>query len=441
MPLVKILALLLSLLVILYLAWKRPGTLVSLLAAAIAFDISTEFYPSLHLLGRELGTVSLTRLVTMGVFAAALYQLWRSRERRAGFRRLLRQPLSIAVLIYIGVGAFSVIYSIGRGQTVLEVIRLLSLFALFLGLGVLIDGTQVRRVFQAVHWVGLALVPLALYEAATRRFIWHSSLAEGQIARVNATFVDPNIFARYLVLAITANLVLQLTAKGSSRKAVYYASLFALLGGLAVTLSRSGIVTLACVLAALAILVPKRDILLPMGLLAAAGLAIVLSRPTVLNRLSTLKEGLAALDAQRQYLWQASFAMFKSHPVFGVGLGGFQKSFLTHYSALKTVPEGATLSHTTILTIAAELGSMGLLALLYVWICLLKLIINLRAKPLQDYAYGVGYFLWVGTVFISSQSEARFFEDPIIWISMAMLLFLAGRKEPEGKSKLGITTD
>ncbi|MDP4128152.1 MAG: polymerase, partial [Bacillota bacterium] len=133
---------------------------------------------------------------------------------------------------------------------------------------------------------------------------------------------------------------------------------------------------------------------------------------------------------------------FRDHPMFGVGLGGFQEMFVTHYLSMKTVipdVEGVTLSHTTILTIAAELGVMGLIALTWFWLALIRVLRRLHSAVLvqsesinsERYIPGVGYFLWIVTVFISSQAEARFFEDPIIWISMGMMLCLLGKEGSE----------
>jgi O-antigen ligase len=288
------------------------------------------------------------------------------------------------------------------------------------------------------------LVPLALYEGVTRHFIWRGYLAEGMIARVNATFVDPNIFARYLVLAIVANLILRYLNTEARKGIIYSVSLLGLLGGLAITLSRSGLFTLVIILVLMILLIPRKRMIKPIGLLGLIGAVILAMRPTIWQRLLTLREGFGALDAQRQYLWKVAWEMFKDHPIFGVGLGGFEMMFKTHYINLKTVipdAEGATLSHTTLLTIAAELGLMGLAALAWVWLALVRVLWRLRKGELdfngnrigigigretgfQQYLPGVGYFLWITTVFISSQAEARFFEDPIIWISMAMLLRL-----------------
>jgi len=444
---------LLSVGTVFYFAWKKPTILPSLLAGAVALDISITWFPALGPLGSLLN--SLARLLTVGIIGAALWRLWVEPEKRQQLRALSQHFLTRALLIYIAVGAFSLIYSIGRANTAFEVFRLLTLFSLYLGICLLTERKHLLLPFQVVHWVGVALVPLALYEGMTRHFIWRGYLAVGEIARVNATFVDPNIFARYLVLAIVANLILQYLNAVAWKRSVYFGSLLGLLGALAITLSRSGILTLVLVLGLMVLLIPRKRMLQPIGLIMLLGVIIVALQPTVWQRLLTIKQGLGALDAQRKYLFEVSRAMFYDHPIFGVGLGGFQKMFVTHYPSYKTVipfVEGVTLSHTSLLTVAAELGLMGLAALAWVWLALGRVVARLRSvgrrhpaltgqAGLEDYIPGVGYFLWIMTVFISSQAEARFFEDPMIWISMGMMLSLMSESGVSKRHESKITAN
>ncbi|MBC2721498.1 O-antigen ligase [Desulfosporosinus sp.] len=441
LTLLKWIFFLLSLGTVVYLGFRKPSILISLLAGAVALEISTTWFPPLGTLGSQLD--SLARLVTVGMIGAALWRLWIEPEKRLKLKSVLTHYLTIALMIYIAVGGFSILYSVDRGKTAVEIIRLLTLFLLYLSICLLAEKKHIFLPFKVVHWVGVALVPLALYEGMTRHFIWQEHLAEGMIARVNTTFVDPNIFARYLILGIVANLILQYMNTETGKRIVYIVSLLGLMGALAITLSRSGILTLAIVLALMVLLIPRKRMLLPIGFLGFIGVIIIAMRPTIWQRLLTFREGFGALDAQRQYLWKAAWAMFTDHRLLGVGLGGFQEMFLTKYIHLKTVipdAEGATLSHTTILTIAAELGLIGLAALSWVWIAIIRVLGSLRKlglepKGLEGYIPGVGYFLWITTVFISSQAEARFFEDPMIWISMGLLVRLLGQSTEDNQYK------
>ena len=419
---------------VLYWGWKKPSVLIWLLAGGIALEISIEWFPPLGPLGSQIG--SLARLLTVGIIGTALAQLWILPEKRRKLNEILTHSLTRALLIYMAVSAFSLLYSVDRAKTVLEVVRLVTLFLLYLSTCLLTEREHILWPFRVVHWVGVALVPLALYEGATRQFIWRGYLAEGMLVRVNATFVDPNIFARYLVLAIVANLILQYLNTEVRKRFIYMGSLLALLGGLGITLSRSGLLTLVVVLILMILLIPRKQILQPIGFLGLIGVGIVALSPKIWQRVQSFREGVGALDAMREYLMKAAWAMFKDHPLIGVGLGGFQKMFLTQYISLKTkIPdvEGATLSHTTLLTIAAELGLIGLAALSWFWLTLVRVLWRLRKVDPERYIPAVGYFLWITTVFISSQAEARFFEDPIIWLSMGIMVCISSDAKPLDK--------
>ncbi|KLU67227.1 O-antigen ligase [Desulfosporosinus acididurans] len=418
--------LLISIGIVVYLGLKKPNTLISLLVGVVALDISETWFPLLEKLSSQ-PVFTLARILSLGIILSALRRLWIEPKKYQNLKKILNHFLSRALMIYITIGAFSIFYSIGRGLTVVEVVRLLTFFLLYLSICLIAERKYTLFPFRVVHWVGVALVPLTLYEGMTKHFIWRGYLAVGEIARVNSTFLDPNIFARYLVLGIVANLILQIYNVETWKRLTYFMSLLGLIGALAITLSRSGEVTLAIILVFILLLIPRKQIAQSIGLMGVIGSIIVAMSPTVQHRLLTFREGLGALDAQRKYLGKVAWAMFTDHPIFGVGLGGFEKMFKTYYISYKTVAEGATRSHTTLFTIAAELGLLGLTALALIWFALIQILRSLRSldqNRLDWYIPGVGYFLWILTIFISSQSEARFFEDPVLWVSMGMILRL-----------------
>ncbi len=57
--------------------------------------------------------------------------------------------------------------------------------------------------------------------------------------------------------------------------------------------------------------------------------------------------------------------MFLDHPVTGVGFGGYQHQLVTNYRRfIPNLPKPDTVSHTAFVTIAAEIGVIGLLILM-----------------------------------------------------------------------------
>lgn len=419
---------------------RKPLWLVPLLAIAVALEISSTWYPDLGRVGDLLGIVSLTRLTSVALILAAFFRLFYIKELRQKFRAILKDPLTLILLIYIILGAASMLYSADLSKTLAETIRLLVLFAVFLSIALLMDKNKALLPFHAVHLTALALAPLSFYEAFTGNAIWHEEVLVRGTIRVNATFVDPNIFARFLVLAIVANFILQLYTREKSVRILYMGSLAILLAQLALTSSRGGILTLLVILVAALFMLPNKKAVLWVFALGALCAALVLFiRPDIWDRLFSLSAGLAAAAGPvRAYLWQAALAIFADHPVLGTGLGTFQTVFLNDYAHLKTVASDVSLSHTTVLTIAAELGTVGLLVLVALWVILIIRVfqlLNISGYSLSiftnyrnHYYAGAGYFLWVLTVFVSSQGEGRFFEDPIFWLGCALLVVLKLRR-------------
>ena len=433
--------LVITVLALVSLAIYRPFWLVPLLAVAVALEISSSWYPGLGQLGAALDLVTLTRMTTVVIILTAGVHLLFKPEIRQKFVAVIKDPLTIVLFIFLLLGAVSVLYSADSGKTVIETVRLAVMFLLMISIALLMNKRRAYIPLQAVHITALLLAPLALYEGITGNLIWQGeTLLREQILRVNATFVDPNIFARFIVLAIIANFILQLKTRDRQIKTIYMACLAILLAELLLTSSRGGLITLVVILVAALILLPnKRAVLWILGLGVLCGAIVLFLRPDIWERLVSVTQGLGATSAQRAYLWQAAIEIFKSNILTGTGLGSFQTVFLQNFShVLSGFRDGATVSHTTVLTIAAELGLLGLAALAAVWVVLISKLLqyyslsgykghdlrNMFDDSVNEYFVGSGYFLWALAIFISSQGEGRFFEDPLLWLSCAMLIVL-----------------
>ena len=156
----------------------------------------------------------------------------------------------------------------------------------------------------------------------------------------------------------------------------------------------------------------------------ALGVGAVVLNPSLLERFTRIYHDLTAYGSERAYLIKVGLRMYHDNPVWGVGLGAFEKRFLTRYLDYKTVGDGVTLSHTSVITVMAELGTLGLIGLGLFLLSLVHALYRLSKAVRYIYVLGIGYMSWILTVFISSQMEARFFEDPVLWVSVGMLVSL-----------------
>src|SRR2546429_5953269 len=124
----------------------------------------------------------------------------------------------------------------------------------------------------------------------------------------------------------------------------------------------------------------------------------------------------------RTRLARVTWVVFTNHPVLGVGIGGQPQA--SRDEAKTQLSAKRDRSHTTPLTVAAELGVLGLgvyLALLAGATRLLVLLTRANRAPRLGAA---AVFL---TLLVHSLFYAGFFEDPIVWgvIGLAAWALLA----------------
>ena len=127
-------------------------------------------------------------------------------------------------------------------------------------------------------------------------------------------------------------------------------------------------------------------------------------------------ESLRTVTAGRSTLVDATFTVFKNHPVAGVGVGG--QPAASREEARRNASVRRNASHTTPLTIAAEQGVIGLTA--YVAF-LLAAAATLRAAVRRDRPLGLGLAAVFAVLFVQSLLYSGFFEDPLTWGTVAVV--------------------
>ena len=416
--------------------WKNARYLLPLLILGLPLEISRTWFPHLLILdkfGEFVGVIYLGRIFTLAVIAYFLYSLISSgrgnqylKNARDSFAETLRSPLFLALGSYIIWGAFSVIWSSDRLHTMVGVARLGLLWLLGAAVYDLVkrrDGfTTVPIAFAAVSSF---LAAIGVYELLSRHYIWLAEIYQSY-SRINATFVDANIYARFLIIGClaTAVLMFEATRKGKLIGALALGlQLAALLG----TVSRVGWVALIIVALGLAFLVPRKVVIVPIvGIFAVSGMSILLNHE-LLMRVLALTQNFWAASSERHYLITSGVHMFTQHPLQGIGFAGFQHAMVTTYSSVVT---GVSLSHTALITTAAELGIIGLGILAVFFVVLYGRLPRVRQElgfasqqlhATRHYFWEIFAVLAITAIFISAQGEGRFFEDPYLWILIGYL--------------------
>ncbi|MBA3422386.1 MAG: hypothetical protein H0U12_10965 [Thermoleophilaceae bacterium] len=116
------------------------------------------------------------------------------------------------------------------------------------------------------------------------------------------------------------------------------------------------------------------------------------------------------MTSERSRLVEDTAVVFANHPVVGVGVAGQPLASREEAGARGRLRRSA--SHTTPLTVAAELGAIGLLAYVALLLGAARVLAVARAR---HPALGLGLAAVLLALFVHSLSYDGFFENPITW--------------------------
>jgi putative inorganic carbon (hco3(-)) transporter len=377
----------------------------------------------------------LSRLV-LAVVAVAFVYLLVTRRRTLTLPRS-GSALLLGLLLAASLVSWLLTRAPGSTNSVLD-IALYPLMALLFANLALTEQDHART-WTALLGSALLVALVGGFLFATGTHIWTPNPAVAN--RLNITFADPNITARFLTLGACAAVLLF-----ASRKAPTWLSTATALGCgivLPMTLSRSGLALfIVGVVVAVAFSFDRRRAT-AIGALALLAFAVSTAvnpetRQRALEATGTVASAITgtthnvttaaasgqdavALEDNRKYLVAAGLSMFAGHPITGVGFGGYQHQLLTAYRHF--LPPGYTdsVSHTSFVTVMAEQGMIGTLLLV-------AFLFQLAREALASRRRGDPWAPWaalpamlVVPIFLFSQFEARFLQEPYLWLSLAML--------------------
>jgi O-antigen ligase len=267
-----------------------------------------------------------------------------------------------------------------------------------------------RALLVTLVVLGSLFATIGIWQAQTRTLFFARDVevanAYTTFFRVTSLFKDPSLYGRYLVVPIVVLLVAILFRRGRTVDWVVLAAFVALLfWGLFYSYSQSSFVALFVATLAVAIVGAGRRLRLA---LVACAVVVTLAAGAFA---AEAVEGRSARDVTsgRSRLVSVTLDAFQARPLAGVGIGG-QPRASTEESGRGSPSRNA--SHTTPLTVAAELGIVGLV--LYAWL-LGAAAWALMLVTRRDRFFGLG----LGAVFLAlvahSLLYAGLFEDPLTW--------------------------
>ena len=258
--------------------------------------------------------------------------------------------------------------------------------------------------------LGSLFAAIGIWQAHTRTLFFARDVevanAYTTFFRVTSLFKDPSLYGRYLVVPIVVLLVVLLLRRGRTIDwvAATVAGAF-LFWGLFYSYSQSSFVALFVVTFAVALLGLGRRLRI---LLIACALVATLAAAAVA---ADAVNGRSARDVTsgRSRLVNVTLDAFRARPIAGVGIGG-QPHASAEESGKGSPSRNA--SHTTPLTVLAELGVLGFA--LYAWV-LAAAAWALWLLTKRDRVLGVGLAAVLLVLVVHSLLYAGFFEDPLTW--------------------------
>jgi putative inorganic carbon (hco3(-)) transporter len=262
--------------------------------------------------------------------------------------------------------------------------------------------------------LGCLFAGVGLWQAATERLLFFAPRLEvantyGSFFRVTSLFRDPSLYGRHVVAAIAVLLVaLWLRRVNLWIGAALIAFLWA---GLYFSYSQSSMVSLFGV--ALAVTAVAGDRVARLVVLAIAVFLVAAASAFLVAELQD--ESARRVTSDRSRRVEVTLDVVRDHPVAGVGLGA--QPAASRARSERGGPDESFVSHTTPLTVAAELGIVGLLLYLALLAGAARTLWELwRRRPALGLALGaVLLALAVHSLFYSG-----FFEDPITWVVLAI---------------------
>jgi O-antigen ligase len=325
--------------------------------------------------------------------------------------RWVRRLLALYVVLY----AVQSLYSVDFEKALQQMVFFYVPFAL-------------RTCLQVLVVLALLFAGVGFVEYATKTiFLNPKVIAANDVHTyftVNSVFFDPDIFGRFLALAMIVVSAVLLTPREPREQVGAVAVLAILWGALVLTLSRSSLAALLVGLGTLAALRWRATRVLMVG---AAVIAIGAAAIAVAPKTFGLNQGLNNASSGRADLVSGGIKMFGSRPLWGYGSGSFVREYRRRHPATATT---LAASHTIPITVAAEQGLIGEIAYLaLVVVAIAVLIRGARADPVRAAIAAA----WLALVF-HTLLYADFLEDPVAWTLLGIGTALAARRAREPAS-------
>jgi len=301
--------------------------------------------------------VSLMKVIGVVILGGWLLSVALHRRLNLRFYALL-----FVGLLFLAWCGISTIYAI---DTPMALARVFTYTQMLIAIAMLLSVVDTVPKLRGVFWAFVVWTTISSVIALIGYYLGMTRVAVGQLG-------NRNLLAIYASMAIICAFLLFQSSESKAAKAVLGGSLPILFLGLALTLSRTGLIALALGLAVASYRVLReRGFLLLIGSLATVCVLLFILPDAFWRRADSI---IPAVERQQETfglrvkLWRIGIRMAEDRPVTGVGPGNFTLAFPRYVRGpMLWFPRVA---HNSYISVAAEEGLVGLA---------LFLIINLLA--------------------------------------------------------------
>ncbi len=382
---------------------RRPAVIPVALLVAAPFRVPVT-------VGHERAFLLLPLYLTLGAATIAFV----GRAVRARPVGALPASLAVPVTAFLALDAVSLLWSRDLREGSIELLFFLFPFALLVAVVARLPLADWLPRALAVTLVAMAAVfaAIGLWQLWSHHLFFAQDLevanAYTTFFRVTSVFKDPSLYGRELVAAMAVLLVA--LWRGWIRPMLALPLLAFLAVGLYFSYSQSSFFTLFAVAAAIALVFGDRSTRIA---IVAVVVAIAIGGGAIVAATSNGSHN--RVTSGRSRLVHVTAVVFQHHPLVGVGVGAQPEASRADAHSRQGARRDA--SHTTPLTVAAELGLVGIVAYVAFLVgSALTLLAATRRRPAIGLAASAVFFV----VFVHSLSYSGFFEEPLMWGSLAL---------------------
>jgi hypothetical protein len=396
---------------------RYPAFVIPALLLAAPFRLPFDFDRDHRFLFAVAEGGRLGRLVPLYVVlaAAATAHLWR--VLRNGAVPSLPRLLAVPVAAFFAFASVSLIWSRDLDAATNLLAYFLLPFAVLVA--VVARAELAPWLPKALAWIAIGLASIfaavGLWQEATKDLFFFSPQLEVANAyspffRVTSLFTDPSLYGRHVVLGFAVLLVLIWTGKINVFLAAGIAAL--LFAGLYFSYSQTSMASLFAVAFLVTLLAGDRSARL--AVVVASGIAVLAAAGFV--AVGARDQSIRDVTSGRSTRVERTIDVAREAPVVGVGLGA-QPQVSQDLAEQNDSRTSRFVSHTTPLTVAAELGIVGLAIYLLLLAAAVRMVLLLRDYD-EALALSIGAVLLA--LFVHALAYSGFFEDPITWLTLGV---------------------